>query len=72
MTTRYISPEFRVEKTTRASLELHYWCQRPGQGSWVEGICEAVAAEVYKTSVKFKLLRGRDDGSCDHEVGGEA
>ena len=32
------------------------------------GICEKVATDFYGMAIDMKLLRGRDDGSCDHEV----
>ena len=65
----YIQPEFRTEKITCSSLELHYHSRLTGLGPWVEGILEAVATDIHKSSVKLTLLRGREDGSCDHEVG---
>ena len=55
-------------QVTASSVELHYRSKRPGLSSWVVGICEKVAADFYGMAVEFKLLRGRDDGSCDHEV----
>ena len=42
--------------------------KRPGLASWVVGICEEVAATFFNIEVDFRLLRGRDDNSCDHEV----
>ena len=58
-------------QVTSSSAELHYRSLRPGLGSWVVGICEKVAADFYGQEVHFKLLRGREDGSCDHEVGAQ-
>ena len=58
-----------ILQVTSSSVELHYRSQRPGLGSWVVGICEKVAADFYDLRVDFKHLRGREDGSCDHEVG---
>ena len=54
---------------TETSLELHYRSQRPGLGPYVVGICEQVAQQFFDLQVSFKLLRGREDGSADHEVG---
>ena len=55
---------------TPTSLELHYASRRPGLGPLVEGILDAVARQYYGMRVDMRLLRGREDGSCDHEVGG--
>ena len=43
---------------------------RQGLSSWVEGLIEGVARLLHGFSnpVVLKLLRGRDDGTCDHEV----
>ena len=35
----------------------------------MEGILQTVAQDVYSMQIKLDLLRGREDGSCDHEVG---
>ncbi|GAX84474.1 hypothetical protein CEUSTIGMA_g11894.t1 [Chlamydomonas eustigma] len=64
----FVPPDFRVEKVTTSSVELHYRSTRPSLGSWVVGICEEIASSVYSMEVKFDFLKGRDDGSCDHEV----
>ena len=63
-----VPPDFRVNNVTPSSLELHYRSKRPGLESWVVGICEEVAESIYGITVDFKLLRGRADGTCDHEV----
>ena len=49
-------------------LSLSLRSKRPGLGSWVVGITEEVAETMYGIPVDFKLLRGREDNSCDHEV----
>ncbi|GAX76175.1 hypothetical protein CEUSTIGMA_g3619.t1 [Chlamydomonas eustigma] len=64
----FVPPDFRVEKVTSSSIELHYRSTRPCLGSWVVGICEEIASSVYCMEISFELLKGRDDGSCDHEV----
>ena len=54
---------------TSTSLELHYWSLRPSLGSWVEGIVEGAAKLLHNLPhVDVKLLKGRADGTCDHEV----
>ena len=63
-----VTDDLRVEKVTETALELHYWSRKAGLGAWVVGICEAVGETFFASEVVFKLLRGRDDGSCDHEV----
>ena len=56
-------------QVTSTSLELHYWSLRPGLGSWVEGIVEGAAKLLHNLPhVDVKLLKGRADGTCDHEV----
>ena len=65
----YLSPCYL--QVQPESLELHYWSRRqPGTppGLWVVGIIEAVAEEMYGHLVDVRMLRGREDGSCDHEV----
>ena len=55
---------------TSTSLELHYYSMRQGLASWVEGLIEGVARLLHGFShpVVLKLLRGREDKGCDHEV----
>ena len=54
---------------TSTSLELHYWSHRAGLGSWVEGIIEGAAKLLHNLPhVDVKLLKGRADCTCDHEV----
>ena len=63
----YVNPDFRAEKVTKSSLELHYRSRRP-MPSFIEGICLEVGEMFFNVQVKFKLLRGRQDGTCDHDV----
>ena len=63
------TPKFRVEAVTPTSLELHYASHRPGLGALVEGCIHAVARLVYGVEIDMSLIRGRADGSCEHEVG---
>ena len=63
----YVNPDFRTEKVTKHSLELHYRSQRPIP-TFIEGICLEVGEMLFNVQVKFKLLRGRHDGTCDHDV----
>ena len=58
-------------QVTSTSLELHYFSMRRGLASWVEGLIEGAARLIHGFShpVGLQLLRGREDGSCDHEVG---
>ena len=53
---------------TSEGLELHYYSPCPGYGPWVVGMCEAVARDVFQSWAHFRLIRGRHDGSADHEV----
>ena len=55
---------------TPTSLDLHYVSRRAGLGSLVEGLVEELAREYFDAEVHIRLLRGRHDGSCDHEVRG--
>ncbi|KAJ9514582.1 hypothetical protein QJQ45_016330 [Haematococcus lacustris] len=65
----FVMPEFRTDKVEADSLELHYRSKRAGLASWVEGIIQGLAIDYYDNMpLKMQLLRGRDDGSCDHEV----
>ncbi len=50
------------------SLELHYLSQRPGLGAWMEGILTEAAHVYFDVELSMQLLRGREDGTCDHEV----
>ena len=62
-------PWLPLPQVTSTSLELHYWSLRPGLGSWVEGIVEGAAKLLHNLPhVDVKLLKGRADGTCDHEV----
>ncbi|GFH13828.1 uncharacterized protein HaLaN_09780 [Haematococcus lacustris] len=61
---------FHCVQVEADSLELHYRSKRAGLASWVEGIIQGLAIDYYDNMpLKMQLLRGRDDGSCDHEVG---
>ena len=61
-----------LAQVTPTSLVLHYYSQRAGlQWKWVEGVIDEVAKQVFGIQVHTeRLLRGRDTGDCDHEVGG--
>jgi hypothetical protein len=63
----YATPDFRVEKATKTSLELHYRSRRP-MPSFIEGLCEEVGERFFNIKVKFKILKDQQDGTCDHEV----
>ncbi|GFH13827.1 phosphodiesterase, partial [Haematococcus lacustris] len=59
---------FHCVQVEADSLELHYRSKRAGLASWVEGIIQGLAIDYYDNMpLKMQLLRGRDDGSCDHE-----
>eukprot|EP00195_Chlamydomonas_chlamydogama_P006345 CAMPEP_0202897216 /NCGR_PEP_ID=MMETSP1392-20130828/6039_1 /ASSEMBLY_ACC=CAM_ASM_000868 /TAXON_ID=225041 /ORGANISM="Chlamydomonas chlamydogama, Strain SAG 11-48b" /LENGTH=1191 /DNA_ID=CAMNT_0049582803 /DNA_START=21 /DNA_END=3596 /DNA_ORIENTATION=- len=64
----FVAPELRVEKVTPKSMELHYVSTRPSLGWWLEGHLQALANEYFNLRIEIELLRGRADGSCDHEV----
>ena len=61
-----------LAQVTPTSLVLHYYSQRAGlQWKWVEGVIDVVAKQTFGVQVHTeRLLRGRDTGDCDHEVGG--
>ncbi len=63
----FITP-LPLPQVTSTSVELHYFSNRPGLHSWVVGILEAVGTEYFHLEMKFQLLRGREDGTDDHEV----
>ena len=50
-------------------MVLHYYSQRVGLWTWVEGIVDEVAKQIFGIQVRMERLRGRDTGDCDHEVG---
>lgn len=55
-------------QVTSTSVELHYFSKRPGLDSWVVGILEGVGSDYFGIDMKFQLLRGREDGTDDHEA----
>ena len=56
-------------QVTSSSVELHYRSKRPALAFYVEGALEAVAMGFFGgMDLHMELLRGRDDGTCDHEV----
>ena len=56
-------------QVTPTSLELHYMSRRCELSSWVVGVIEGAAKLLYNLPhVNVKLLRGRADGTCDHDV----
>ena len=63
-----MAPEFRVEKVTAESAELHYRSVRQGLQYIMEGTVQAVARVFFGFEIGLTLLRGREAGDCDHEV----
>ena len=64
----FIIAVFSIQVTS-TSLDLHYWSPRVGLNSWVMGMVEATAKLLFNLpQVGISLLRGRADGTCDHEV----
>ena len=55
-------------QVTPTSLVLHYYSQRASLWTWVEGIVDEVAKQIFGIQVRMERLRGRDTGDCDHEV----
>ncbi|KAF5833462.1 hypothetical protein DUNSADRAFT_10217 [Dunaliella salina] len=63
------TPDFRVEKVTSTSLELHYRSVRPGLGPMVEGLVHALAEFFFHDlPITMTWLKGRANNTCDHEV----
>ena len=62
-------PPYIPPQVTPTSLVLHYYSQREGLWTWVEGIVDEVAREFFGIQIRMEMLRGRDTGDCDHEVG---
>ena len=63
-----MAPEFRVEDVTPESAVLHYHSVRKGLQFIMEGTIQAMARVFFDIDIGLQLLKGRDDGSCDHEV----
>ena len=63
-----MAPEFRLENVTAESAELHYRSVRRGLQFIMEGTIQAVARVFFDIEIGLQLVRGRDDGTCDHEV----
>jgi hypothetical protein len=61
-----------VRQVTPTSLVLHYYSKRQGLGTWVEGILDEIAKQIFGIQIRMERLRGRDTGDCDHEVRLEA
>lgn len=62
------APEFRVEDVKPESAVLHYHSIRRGLQYIMEGTIQGMARVFFDIEIGLELLRGRDDGSCDHEV----
>lgn len=55
-------------QVTPESLELHYMSKRPGLWPLLVGVLHGMAEDYFDIKIEVELLRGRDDGTCDHEV----
>ncbi|EFJ47487.1 guanylyl and adenylyl cyclase family member, partial [Volvox carteri f. nagariensis] len=64
------APAFKCTGVGPESLELHYHSNRPALGPIVVGVLRGLAERYWGLGDRLgvKLLRGRDDGSEDHEV----
>ena len=62
------APEFRLDDVKLESAVLHYHSIRRGLQYIMEGTIQGMARVFFDIEVGLELLRGRDDGSCDHEV----
>ena len=63
-----MAPEFRVENVTPESAVLHYHSVRHGLQYIMEGTIQGMARVFFNIEIGLSLMRGRDDGTCDHEV----
>ncbi len=62
-------PAFRCTDVTSTSLQLHYSSSRGGPlWALVVGALRGLAAHYWGFEVRVALLRGRHDGTDDHEV----
>ncbi|GFR47155.1 hypothetical protein Agub_g8846, partial [Astrephomene gubernaculifera] len=65
------APAFKCTAVGPESLELHYYSNRPALGPIVVGVLQGLAERYWDVGggrLGVQLLRGRDDGSEDHEV----
>jgi guanylate cyclase soluble subunit beta len=62
------APSFDVERLSPTVLVIHYYSARPLLWSLVVGILTGVARAHWNHGIECRLLRGKDDGSCDHDV----
>ncbi|GLI65462.1 hypothetical protein VaNZ11_008812 [Volvox africanus] len=64
------APAFKCMAVGPESLELHYYSHRPALGPIVVGVLRGLANRYWDLGDKLavKLLRGREDGTDDHEV----
>ena len=58
----------QIYQLTPESVELHYYSIRRGLWPMVVGLLRGVARNYFALEPSVELIRGRDDGSCDHEV----
>ena len=63
-----MAPEFRVEDIKADSAVLHYHSVRRNLQYIMEGTIQGMARVFFDIEIGLQLLRGREDGSCDHEV----
>ncbi|GLC33173.1 hypothetical protein PLESTB_000362800 [Pleodorina starrii] len=65
------APAFKCTAVGPESLELHYYSHRPALGPIVVGMLHGLAERYWGLGggqLSVRLLRGREDGSDDHEV----
>ena len=65
------APAFKCTDVGPTCLTLHYHSHRPALGPIVVGVLKGLAEQYWGLGgeqLQVELLRGRDDGSDDHEV----
>lgn len=64
------APAFKCTAVGPESLELHYYSNRPALGPIVVGVLRGLAERYWGMGEQLivRLLRGREDGTDDHEV----